>query len=392
MNIEPRFAHRYTDPAAAWANPSSCTRPKLTASNDNVPPSPPYRREPEQVLAWPTMERLAYAKDLPRVKALQYWRDLIQPHNSVVPDNADDADEETGDLEFELETRPTEPGTLTAIGWKVTGSERWHFNGKMVKTYERADIKPVVVPECPPEREHIQLGDLRFRGNELVEWGRTAATKANPDGKPLKPIERLGEPMGKPTPKRTEAAIWKYIKLGGAVANPMDAKGLDRVLCSPDGAGGNGTYYDPLPGTVEARAELERLMKSGPPITKCPDALVTGHQWRGGIPAVKGSGGAGKTTEPDIGHSNTGKELARTVEAEWLRKELGPIADVLDLAITDATAKDVGKSVGYTESSAEKYGSSVIDKALDALITVAELPRELFAANDNHKIEEKQAA
>jgi hypothetical protein len=368
-----------------YANREGFKRPTTQqAVNDNVPPA--YQREPEQVLAWPTLERLAHRKDRKRVDALLFWRDLTQPHNALISHNREAADEVDGDLEFEHEIRPTEPAALKAIGWKVIGKERWHFNGKRVHTYERADTQPVVIAECAPVRKHIQLGELRFHGNEMVEWGRTA------NGKPLKPISREGAPFGLPVPKRTDAAIWRYIRLPAALDHPMEARGIDRVPVSACGAGGNGSYYDPLPGVEKARALLAELMKDAPPITRCPDALVSGKQWKGGVPAMKGTGGTGRTTAPDIGHSAAASELVRIAEAERLRRELGRMADILDMAITDATAEEVGLAAGRKPEGAKKYGTQDIELALDTLIAVAKLKSKPVADNDNENKVQKMAA
>lgn len=358
----------------------------MTPDNDNSPPSyTAYRREPEQVLAWPALERLAHRKDRKRVDALLFWRDLTQPYNAPIPHNGEANAEDNGDVEFEHEIRPTEPAMLKAIGWKVTGKERWHFNGKMVHTYDHSDLKPIAVAECAPVRKHIQFGDLRFHGNEMVEWGRTAK------GKPLKPIERLGAPLGTPVPKRTDAKIWSYLRLGGAIANPMTARGIERIAASADGKGGNGSYYDPLPGVEEARAELADLMEDAPPITKCPDGLINGKQWKGGIPSMKGTG-AGRSTVPDIGHSAAASELARIAEAERLRKELGPMVHILDMAITDATAEEIGLAAGRKPEGAKKYGTQDIELALDTLIAVAKLKSKHIADNDNENKVQKISA
>ncbi|MER9494101.1 hypothetical protein NKI86_19985 [Mesorhizobium sp. M0320] len=348
-----------------------------------------YAREPAPVLAWPTLERLAYAGKMDRVKALQYWRDLTQPAGQL---GGMVAEGETN-TEEGFEIRPTEPAILHAIGWKVTGKERWHHTGKKVRIYEPSGIKPKVVPEKPPVAAHIEFGDLRFHGNELVEWGRTAK------GKPLKPIERPAQSQGsKLAPKRTDASVWRYLRLHDATPLPGDAIGLERVPVSAEGGGGNGTYYDPLPGVEDGRAVLAAAIKNTidtkgalPPTIMCPPTLIGGKQWTAGVTHCRNDA-PGAETGAWSAKSNAARELARMVEESRVRAALGELAGILDMAITDATAKDIGIANGHTESSAQKYGAGVIDSALDVLIKVAELRHKPVAANENKKNTEKLAA
>ncbi|WP_192358501.1 hypothetical protein [Mesorhizobium mediterraneum] len=347
-----------------------------------------YTREPAPVLAWPTLERLAHAGRLAQVKALQYWRDLTQHGGSLLGTVGED---ETS-TEEGIEIRPTEPALLEAIGWRVIGKERWHHTGKKVRTYELSDTTPTVVPEKAPVAAHIKFGDLRFHGNELVEWGRTAK------GKPLKPLERPASTESKLAPKRTDANVWRYLRLHAATPLPGDAVGLERVPVTAEGAGGNGTYYDPLPGVEAARAELAIAIKNTidtkgalPPTIMCPPCLVSGKQWTAGITHCRNDA-PGAETGAWNAKSNAARELARMAEESRLRASLGETAGILDLAITDATAKDIGIARGYTDSSAEKYGASVIDRAFDVLINVTELQHKPVADNDNNKISDKLAA
>ncbi|MFD1985905.1 hypothetical protein ACFSOZ_26005 [Mesorhizobium newzealandense] len=350
-----------------------------------------------QVLAWPTLERLAHKHGKSRVDALRFWRDLTLPAGALVGTVGDD----DTNPEFGLEIRPTEPALLDAIGWRVVGRERWHHTGKLVRTYERSDAEPKIVPEDkeakPPTAKHIRLGALRFKGNELTEWRRTA------QGMPLSPIERSARGMGA-SPSRSEGQIWAYLKDKPTTQSPMTAAPLMRQPIIPPSDPG---AVDPLtaawkatiaakktPAAARAADMLAEALKNTsmmPPVTRCPDGLVPGKQWVGGVPHCRNDA-PGSVTGPWEAKSKAEQEMSRLAEETRLRAALADTATILDLAITDATARDIGIARGYTEASAEKYGASVIDLALDMLMKVADLPQSRVAANDNHKQAEKIAA
>ncbi|WP_245317878.1 hypothetical protein [Ensifer sp. 1H6] len=145
-------------------------------------------------------------------------------------------------------------------------------------------------------------------------------------------------------------------------------------------------------GAVEGRELLQSFGVDGSvpfenlpvPATRCPDVLVSGPQWVGGVkkpkPLCEISTAAGQ--EP---------ESVRKVEAlnyvEYLRHHLGRHALVLDMAITDAAAKTIGIAMGQAPAYAEKRGLSLIDAAIDALINLDETARVEIAP-----LEEKIAA
>jgi hypothetical protein len=59
----------------------------------------------------------------------------------------------------------------------------------------------------------------------------------------------------------------------------------------------------------------------------------------------------------------------------YLRQHLGDHARVLDLAIANTSAKDIGIAMGLSESYAEKRGPAMIDSAIDALLAIDETAR-----------------
>jgi hypothetical protein len=106
---------------------------------------------------------------------------------------------------------------------------------------------------------------------------------------------------------------------------------------------------------------------------KCPDAIIPGRQWIGGVKKPK------PTSE--ISHAAVAV-TSHKCDSSDLRKELGSNAAILDLAITDATARAIGIECGLSASYAEKRGTALVDRALDALIAAAELTSKFIETKD----------
>lgn len=81
---------------------------------------------------------------------------------------------------------------------------------------------------------------------------------------------------------------------------------------------------------------------------------------KGGKHAVKGTGRPANTGQPL-------DDLERRGEAAAARKRLGTAAQILDMALTDATADEIGIAFGRSKGgkSAERIGVRIIDDALD---------------------------
>jgi hypothetical protein len=61
------------------------------------------------------------------------------------------------------------------------------------------------------------------------------------------------------------------------------------------------------------------------------------------------------------------REQTRVAEQAGLRKALGAHADILDLAIGDSTAREIGESRGYRGKHAERRGIFLVNEAFGAL-------------------------
>ncbi|GMB81235.1 hypothetical protein NN6n1_20180 [Shinella zoogloeoides] len=358
--------------AAAPSRPAAKAPPtrKQVPANDNRVPD---------VLAWPTLERLAHRGDEARVYALRHWRNLLYPGSGYIPPEPTDDDTD----EPHVEVRPSEAELLRAVGWTVTGSERWQHTGKLVNTYVPADLLPAVKRHRNGTVD-IELGDLVFRDGALIEWGRTKK------GRALRPVERTRGIKGGEQPGRAEAAIRAYLRAPATTPSPFTAVSLRRPF---SGERAIIDCYDPLPreapsandrlgrfGVEEARAVLRDHGVDGSvafddlPVaaTRGPDALVAGPQWVGGLKKPKPLGEISASAGPE-GEVSVRIETGDYVD--HLRRILGDHAKVLDLAITDATAQEIGIAMGRAQAYAEKAGPWLIDAAIDALIAADETAR-----------------
>ncbi|RWD17016.1 MAG: hypothetical protein EOS75_03815 [Mesorhizobium sp.] len=334
------------------------------------------------VLAWPTFERLAHLGNPVKLGAQIRWRDMTAPARimTAANDNDPDAPEEAvegDDVDLAREVRPSVPELLKAIDWTVTGKERWHHTRRMVQTFAVPDVEVEPNFGLGDEKHIIRLGNLAFNFDParrrqpglLVEYGITAK------GKPLRPVDRTRAQKGAKPAKRSAAAIAAYLKRPAAIPSPMAAEGVHKPMCGQRGAG----MYAPLAGVEAARADLVKAGVDGSvpieelpfPATRCPDYTVPGPQWKGGVSAIKGSGGEGFTTAPDIGQHATEMEIARTADLAILRQALGEHAAVLDMAVTDSTAEEIAVAVGYAQSSAKKYGAKLVDTAIQKYLALA---------------------
>lgn len=340
----------------------------LPAKTKKPAPVPANDNKAADVLAWPTLERLAHRGDEARVYALRHWKNLLYPGSGYIPPEPTGEDTDEPDIEV----RPSEAELLRAVGWTVTDRERWPHTGKLVNVYDPAEVTPVNSRNRNGGID-TQVGDLLFRDGALVGWGKTKK------GRALRPVERARGIKGSASPERSESAIRVYLKAPATTPSPFAATSLRRPF-----SGGPAIMdcYDPLPGVEEARTLLKEHGVDGSvaftdlPVaaTRCGDGLVAGPQWVGGVkkPKPLGEISAAAGREPKI---------VRLIESAdhltHLRRVLGDHAKVLDMAISDVPAKEIGIAMGKAPAYAEKAGPLLIDAAIDALIAVDETARLL---------------
>lgn len=148
-------------------------------------------------------------------------------------------------------------------------------------------------------------------GKLLFRRGELVEWGTTARGKSLQPIERQGQPRGGPRPVRRKSDV--------------------RFLLANDNI----------------------------PIAKNAKFLA-------GIKGRKGT-----TTRPDVGEHDAAEELARNQRRSAVRMSLGAHAAVLDMAITDSTAKAVGELLGFQGKTAERRGIAAINAAIKEYEKVA---------------------
>lgn len=257
--------------------------------------------KPDPVLSLPTLERLGrVAPDA--VPLWRFWRDLqCAPAADVFaePEIIVDEGEEPANTDFsmteqDLEIRPSVDELRRA--WESAPARRVSVCCT-VRNGKRFDVQPVIDPVIVRRGDSTYIGDLKFRRGKMVCYGTTAR------GKPLEPIERLGEPRGS---RRAPPA-----------------------------------------------RDLRRLVRTAAPFAK-------GAKFLAGACHSTGRSGAPLECFAE-------RDQVRKAEHADLRQALGTHADILDLAIGDSTAREIGESRGYRGKHAERRGIFLINAAFAAL-------------------------
>jgi len=94
--------------------------------------------------------------------------------------------------------------------------------------------------------------------------------------------------------------------------------------------------------------------------------IAKGAFWFGGLKGRKGTG-----TKPDIGDHAAAEEMARNQRRQAVRLALGDKCWILDAAITDATAREIGELLGHLGKTAERRGIAAINDALEHFQKIA---------------------
>lgn len=155
------------------------------------------------------------------------------------------------------------------------------------------------------------VGEVTLLGHLRFERGALVAWGATKRGKPLRPVERRRAPRG-----------------GAAASRP--------------------------------EARIRELVKTDMPIAR-------GAGWLAGITRPKGN-----ARRPDMGEAEAALELQRNARRDAVRLALGPVhARVLDLAITDASAREIGEQFGHVAKTAERKAIRMINAAIEELQKIA---------------------
>ncbi|KQT48944.1 hypothetical protein ASG43_08915 [Aureimonas sp. Leaf454] len=318
----------------------------------------PAKAEP--VLAWPTLERLHHLRDNEQaVRTLLMWRAL---NDAAAPVAANDNDPAVSDMDEDLrrEIRPT-IGELQAAVADVVFEEpsesrrqratgRWPVGG---------DI------ERDAGGRIVRLGALRIgivgrvnRGR-IIEWGRTAK------GMPLGPVDRPAAPKGKAKPKRTAESIAFYLSRRGTewpaeYQGPAEARVVE-IDRSPEVAK---TAAELAKHGVDGDVDFDTARRNVglAPTERGQPYVHPAARWVGGLtrfesPKQKGSVGE-LAAEVDMARTSALRSVKRFLTAREV--------EILDLALTDATAAEIGMAVGYSAEYSRKHGGRLVDEAIDA--------------------------
>lgn len=147
---------------------------------------------------------------------------------------------------------------------------------------------------------------LDYCGALVFQNGRLVSWGKTKRGAPLRPVERQRSPRGTAIPPRPEGAV-RYL----------------------------------LPANDNT-------------------PIASGANFLAGVKGKKGN-----TTKPDIGEHDAAEELARSQVRETVRARLGTHGAVLDAALSDATARDIGEAFGFKGKTAERRGILAIRAALE---------------------------
>lgn len=216
---------------------------------------------------------------------------------------------------------------------------------------------PITVETHPAENggSVVQLGALRFRRGEMIEFGRTKK------GRTLKPRDRLASRDN--TVKAAPRNIAAYLALRPTTPSPMAAEPLPRNI---SGAPAIASMYDPLPGVEANRKALREMGVDGGvafgelrhEATRCATGIARNAGFLGGVAGLSGTGSSGVVGPYDAPDRPKGEVLA-----------------IVEAVAAGATLKDIGDGMGLR-------GGYAIRTAGDVLANAA---KTLTAANDNKR-------
>jgi hypothetical protein len=106
------------------------------------------------------------------------------------------------------------------------------------------------------------------------------------------------------------------------------------------------------------------------PAIRCADGLIGGAQWVGGVKQPKPT-----ASEPAGREFNFVSQFETVDYVRYLQERLGKHAPVLNMAITDTSAAQIGIAMGLAPAYAAKRGVTLIDEAIDKLIEIDETAR-----------------
>lgn len=267
------------------------------------------------------------------------------------------------DTDSILRTRPSVDELLAAAppGSPVTFDKRAHRDDPVI-----ARCGTVVLDLTTGRSRPIDTGFI-------VEYGRTSKDK------PRRPSCRMTGDRGPAEPKRSQAAVWAYLRLP---ASDPTAKGWSRP-CMPLGAVTGGLHGLPRSkfadrfGVAEGRALLQRLGVDG----SVPFDIARLAARRFAVqhrPGIAKGAEFGGVTQAHIAE----KSQPVPMPERDPREELGAqTVAVLEIVLSGGTLEDIGRHLGAPASTAARHGKPALLAAVDEVKRVMGV-----AANDNQEI------
>lgn len=272
------------------------------------------------------------------------------------------------DTDSILRTRPSIDELLAAAppGSPVIFDKRNHRRDPVI-----ARCGTVVLDLTPGQEHPIDTGFI-------VEYGRTSK------GQPRRPSTRMTGDRGPAEPKRSQAAVWAYLRLPPSTPT---ASGWTRP-CMPLGAPPAGLHGLPRSksanrfGVAEGRALLRSLGVDG----SVPFEIARLQARRiavKGKPAIARGAEFGGVTQA---HRADQAQPLPTPERDPREELKTETVAVLEIVLSGGTLEDIGRHMGAPASTAARHGKPALLAAVDEVKRVMGI-----AANDNQEIRSEAA-
>lgn len=257
--------------------------------------------------------------------------------------------------------------SLTASNWETDVTDNVQeirpTVGELIKAATDPEtgewLKPVIASD-KDGNNHIRLGSLKFKGNELVEYGQTKK------GTKLRPRDRTISREDAPGNQR-DLNLYVF-RTNATTPSPMDVEPY-RTPISDESA--LFPMYAPLDGVEEARSELVAHGVDGSipfdglpsPATRCPTAIANGSVFLGG---VVGSSGNASSCAVDMG------DLPDAPKGEaW---------QVVEAVASGATLTEIGKRMGIKGARVDRQAKAVLVEAAQSLAPANDNANKKLAA------------
>ncbi len=320
----------------------------------------------------PTEKRLRAANDNQQIRTLDALDALLAPHAPVAA-NANDPD-------TALPTSAAQPGRgwrmrptigemeLASVGRVAVRSARGRTHAARSRggTIHIGDL--VFTKQATTERAPILVLGEAVMGDVHVPAGAMIGRGISKNGKVLKPAEYRTYEKSAGKPRRGKGAIRDYLKLGGT---PWPVQFLDGdfapgFVCRGREKQGAAALLEQLGLDGSVPFDAARSNAGLPPSGKGDDGYWWDGDWFGGVSRCHGGG-----TPSDGNARRANNEALRMIVQSWLRRELSRgDMDLLEFAISGATATEAGDALGMTRQRYVQAANDAVDR-VSAILNAA---------------------